>query len=67
MNMQIHELQRLLAAVDSNMSGAEAQLLIRDSRRDIEHGLHSMAKAIKLAAELGTQQLSQTQLGGEHA
>ncbi len=52
MNMQIHELQRLLAAVESNLSSAEAQLLIRDSRRDIDHGRRSLAKAIKIVATL---------------
>ncbi|WP_325437554.1 hypothetical protein [Pseudomonas nitroreducens] len=54
MNTQIHELKRLLAAVDSSMSSAEAQMLIRDSRKDIEHGRREIAKAIKIVVELDT-------------
>ncbi|MDH0292011.1 hypothetical protein N7414_23040 [Pseudomonas sp. GD04087] len=56
MNTQLHELQRLLAAADSCMSSAEAQLLIRDSRKDIEHGRRALAKAIKIASALDAQQ-----------
>jgi hypothetical protein len=55
MNTQLHELRRLLAAIDSCMCSAEAQLLIRDSRKDIEHGRRSMARAISIVAELDVQ------------
>lgn len=52
MNTQLNELRRLLAAVNSNLCSAEAQFLIRDSRSDIAHGRRSLAKAIKIVAEL---------------
>ncbi|MDU4250512.1 hypothetical protein [Pseudomonas sp.] len=67
MNTQIHELKRHLAAVDSSMSSAEAQLLIRDSRKDIEHGRRSIAKAIKIVDALDAQQVDGVLLSGPTA
>lgn len=64
MNTQLNELKRLLDAVDSCMSSAEVQLLIRDSRKDIEHGRRSIAKAIKIVGELDAQQVDGVLLSG---
>lgn len=45
---RLNELRRLLAEIDSLMASAEAQLLVRDIRKDLLHGRRAAAKALQL-------------------
>ncbi|NMZ72944.1 hypothetical protein HBO32_07525 [Pseudomonas nitroreducens] len=51
MNTQLNQLQRLLVEIDSIMSSAEAQMLVRDIRKDLKLGRNVAAKAIRLLQE----------------
>ncbi|MEZ1745652.1 MULTISPECIES: hypothetical protein [Pseudomonas] len=55
MNIQLNQLQRLLAEIDSLMASAEATGLIREARHCAEKARSAAAKAIKIAAELDAQ------------
>jgi len=67
MNTQLKELRRLLAEIDSLAGSVEVSGLIRDARACAEIARRKTAKAIKIVAELDTQQVDGLLLSGSSA
>ncbi|WP_024767497.1 hypothetical protein [Pseudomonas nitroreducens] len=58
MNIQLNELRRLMAQIDSLVGSVEVTGSIREARQCAEKARSAMVKAVKIAAALDAQQLS---------